>query len=139
MNFNKLTTKAQEALQAMQSVAQARAHQALEPEHLLMALLDQPEGVVGATLQKMNVALPAIRRQVEAALAKKPSVSGGELYMSRELREVLERSEAEAKALQDDYTSTEHMLLALAKIDSEAATLLRQAGATADGLLKALA
>jgi ATP-dependent Clp protease ATP-binding subunit ClpB len=139
MNVNKLTTKAQEALQAMQSIAHERGHQSLEPEHLLLALLDQPEGAVAATLERMNIALPSLRRQVEAALDKKPKVSGGEPYMNRELRDVLEGAEAQAKGLRDEYTSTEHFLLALLKIQSEASRILQQAGNTGDGVLKALA
>src|SRR5438046_1833671 len=99
MNFNKLTTKAQEALQGMQTIAQARGHQALETEHLLLALLDQPDGVVAAALQKMNIPLGSLRNQIEAALDKKARVSGsgGDVYMTRELREVLDRAETEAK------------------------------------------
>ena len=141
MNFNKLTTKAQEALQGMQTIAQARGHQAVETEHLLLALLDQPDGVVAATLQKMNIPLDSLRRQVEAALDKKAKVSGstGEVYMTRELREVLDRAETEAKTLQDEYTSTEHMLLALTHVTgSDAYQILRQAGVTPDAVLKAL-
>src|SRR4051794_5694185 len=106
MNPNKLTTKAQDALQAMQSLAQSRGHQSLEPEHLLLALLDQPEGAVNATLHRMNVDLPALHGSIESALEKKPTVSGGDVYMSRDLREVLDKAETEAKALQDEYTST---------------------------------
>src|SRR5262245_34418444 len=138
MNPNKLTTKAQEALQSMQSLARERGNQSLEPEHLLLALLDQPEGAVAATLQHMNIAIPPLRRQIDSSLDKKPQVSGGEQYMSRELRDVLEGAEAQAKALQDEYTSTEHFLLALIKIQSDAAKLLNQAGVTSEKVLKAL-
>jgi ATP-dependent Clp protease ATP-binding subunit ClpB len=139
MNFSKLTTKAQEALQSMQSLAQAKGHQSLEPEHLLLALLDQPEGVVGSTLQRMNSPLAPLRQRVEAELQKKATVSGGDLYMSRELREILDRAESEAKALQDEYTSTEHMFLALAKASgTPAGRILKEAGITADGILQAL-
>src|ERR1700683_935283 len=113
MNPNKLTTKAQEALQAMQSIAQERGQQALEPEHLLLALLDQKEGVVVSTLQQMNVAPDRVRDEVLKAIDKKPSVTGGQPYMSRELIAILDKAESEAKALQDEFTSTEHLLLAL--------------------------
>lgn len=139
MNLNKLTTKAQEALQAAQSIVQARGQQSLDPEHLLLALLDQPEGVVASTLEKMNIALPALRQQVESAIDKKPRVSGGEAYMGREFRDILEAAEQSAKALRDDFTSTEHLLLALLKVDSDAARLLRASGVQSDAVLKALA
>jgi ATP-dependent Clp protease ATP-binding subunit ClpB len=139
MNINKFTTKAQEAVQAMQRIAQERGHQSLEPEHLLLALLDQPEGAIPATLQQLNVAVPALRQAVESALKNKPTVSGGDIYLSRELREILEGAETVAKGLQDEYTSTEHLLLAITKSNSEAAKLLKQSGATSDGVLNALA
>ena len=70
MNPNKLTTKAQEALQAMQAIASERGHQALEPEHLLLALLDQKDGVVIATLQKMNISLDVLSASRRESIAK---------------------------------------------------------------------
>ena len=102
MNPNKLTTKAQEALQTAQTLAQEHGHQALELEHLLLALLDQREGAVPATLQKMDIQPEAIKKTVETVLAKRPRVSGGDLYMSRDLVKVLDNAEAQAKALADD-------------------------------------
>jgi ATP-dependent Clp protease ATP-binding subunit ClpB len=139
MNVNKLTTKAQEALQAMQQTAQSRGHQSLEPEHLLLALLDQKDGVVGATLEKLNVPLDGLRRDLQKSLEKRPSVSGGDAYMSRDLVRLFDQAEKDARDLQDEYVSTEHFLLALARDNSsEASTLLRQRGATADAILKAL-
>src|SRR6185437_9662923 len=140
MNPNKLTTKAQEALQAMQEKAQEGGQQAIEAEHLLAALLDQKDGVVASTLQQMNVPLELLRADVQKALGKKPSVSGGQPYISRDLVAILDQAETEAKALQDEFTSTEHLLLALVKTGkSEAAELLEKNGVTADGILKALA
>ena len=140
MNPNKLTIKAQEALQAMQEIAQSRGHQAVEPEHLLLALLNQKEGVVPATLERLGVSLDSLRQSVEETLDKKPSVSGGQPYMSRELIEILDKAETAAKRLQDEFTSTEHLLLAMAKDSkSEAGRLLQKRGATSDAILKALA
>jgi ATP-dependent Clp protease ATP-binding subunit ClpB len=140
MNPNKLTIKAQEALQAMQAVAQERGHQALEPEHLLLALLSQKEGVVPATLERVGVSVDRLRSDLEKALEKKPAVSGGQPYMSRDLAELLDKAEVAAHGLQDEFTSTEHFLLALAKDSkSEAAQLLQKNGVTSDGILKALA
>ena len=68
MNPAKLTTKAQQALQAMQQLAREKNHQVLEPSHLLSALLNQPEGIVPSTLQHMNIALPPLKRELEAVL-----------------------------------------------------------------------
>lgn len=140
MNPNKLTTKAQEALQAMQSYAQERGHQALEPEHLLLALIDQKEGTVPALLEHLGVSLNLLRQNIEKQLAKNPSVSGGQPYMSRDLVELLDKGEQAARGLQDEYTSTEHFLLAITKSGKGDATeLLQRAGVTSDAVLKAMA
>ena len=140
MNPNKLTTKAQEAIQSMQAIAQERGQQALEPEHLLLALLDQKDGVVVSTLQQMNVDPDRVRADAQKALDKKPSVTGGQPYMSRELVAILDKAETEAKALQDEFTSTEHLLLALIRTGkTDASEILKKNGVTADGVLKALA
>src|ERR1035437_899992 len=140
MNPHKLTTKAQEALQSAQAMAQERGHQALEPEHLLLALLNQSDGVVLPTLEKMNVPVDRLRQSLEDGLSKRGQVSGGQPYMGQDLVHVLDSAEAQAKALQDDFTSTEHFLLALAKdTKSDAAGILKKSSITSDGILKALA
>src|SRR5690348_5258322 len=133
MNPNKITTKAQEALQATQAIASERGHQALEPEHLLLALLDQREGIVVSTLQKMNVSLDVLRSDIEKILQKRAQVSGAQPYMSRELVQVLDNAETQAQALQDEYTSTEHLLLALLKdAKSDTGKALARAGVTSE-------
>src|SRR5688572_8937375 len=113
MNPNKWTTKAQEAFETARSLAGTLSHQALEPDHLLAAMLDQKDGVVPAILQKLNVPVDSFSRDVRRVLGKKPKVSGGEPYVSRELIELIDAAEALARQLQDDFTSTEHFLLAL--------------------------
>jgi ATP-dependent Clp protease ATP-binding subunit ClpB len=139
MNPQKLTTKAQEALQSIATLARDRGQQALEPEHLLLALLDQPEGIVPSLLAQMNVKLDALRQETEKAVARFPSVSGGEPYMSRDLNALFDQAEAQAKALQDDYVSTEHLLLALAKQETTTAgQLLKKHGVTSNAILQAL-
>ncbi len=140
MNPDRLTTKAQEVLQSLQTIAQERGQQALDPEHLLLALLEQKDGIVDATLRQMNVAPDIVRADLLKALEKKASVSGGQPYMSRELNSILDKAEAQAKGLQDDFTSTEHLLLGILKEpQSEAAEILNKNGVTSDGVLKALA
>ena len=124
----------------MQEISQSRGHQALEPEHLLLALLNQKDGVVPSTLERLGVSLDVMRQATENTLDKKASVTGGQPYMSRELIELLDKAEAAAQGLQDEFTSTEHLLLALAKDSkSEAGKLLQKMGATSDAILKALA
>jgi len=139
MNPQKLTTKAQEALQSLPGVGQERGQQALEPEHLLFVLLTQPDGIVPAILQHMKVNVESLRQRVVKALERFTSVSGGEPYMSRDLIAIFDQAEAQAKAMQDEYVSTEHLLLALAKQDKAAVgQLLKEAGATSAGILQAL-
>ena len=93
MRMDKLTVKAQEALQAAQSLADQRDHQALEPEHLLVALLQQREGVVGPLLAKLGTRPEKIQRELEAELDRVPKVRGGSgQYLGERLRASLERA-----------------------------------------------
>ncbi len=140
MRLDKFTVKAQEALQAAQSLADREGHQALEPEHLLAALVEQPEGVVGPLLAKLGARREAIQQALRAELAKLPTVTGGSgQYLGERTRKALERAQAEAERLKDEYVSTEHLLLALAQErDGAAGRLLAQHGATPDAIYKAL-
>src|SRR3972149_6885768 len=140
MRPDKFTVKAQEALQAAQSLADQQRHQAMEPEHLLAALLEQREGVVGPVLAKLGARPEAIQQRLRAELAKLPVVrGGGGQYLGERLTQALERGEAEAQRLKDDYVSTEHLLLALAQErDGGAARVLAEHGVSAEGIYKAL-
>ncbi len=140
MRLDKFTVKAQEALQAAQSKADQHNHQAIEPEHLLSALLEQREGVVGPVLAKLGARPDAIQRELEAALGKLPGVRGGSgQYLGERTQKTLERAQREAERLKDDYVSTEHLLLAPAQ-DREggAGRTLAGAGVNAEGIYKAL-
>ncbi|MEX2146211.1 MAG: ATP-dependent chaperone ClpB [Candidatus Rokuibacteriota bacterium] len=140
MRLDKFTVKAQEAVQAAQSVAERLGHQALEPEHLLSALLQQKEGVVAPLLGKLGARPEAIAQQLAADLERVPRVSGGGgPYLGERLRKALERAQAEAERLRDDYVSTEHLLIALAQEpDGAAARALKAAGATPEALYRGL-
>ncbi len=139
MDMNKLTLRSQEALATAQRVASEFNHQQIEPAHLLAALLDQPEGVVYPLLQKMGIAPRTLRVQVDEVLDRSPKVYGqAEIYLSKELRSVLEAAFAEADALDDAYVSTEHLLLALLEGREQLARVLSKAGLTRDQLLAAL-
>src|SRR5512138_1733601 len=140
MRMDKFTVKAQEALQAAQSLADQHSHQAIEPEHLLRALLEQREGVVGPVLAKLGARPDAILREVNAMLERMPKVRGASgQYLGERTRQALERAQAEAQRLRDDYVSTEHLLLALAQErDGVAARLLSASGVTAEAIYKAL-
>ena len=140
MRLDKFTVKVQEALQAAQSKADQRNHQAIEPEHLLGALLEQREGVVGPVLAKLGARPEAIQRELDAALGKLPSVKGASgQYLGERTRQALERAQAEAERLKDEYVSTEHLLLALAQErDGAAGRVLTAAGVSAEAIYKAL-
>ncbi|HEV8642103.1 MAG TPA: ATP-dependent chaperone ClpB [Methylomirabilota bacterium] len=138
--FDKLTVKAQEALQAAQSLADQQSHQAIEPEHLLHALIQQREGVVGPLLGKLGTRPDAIQRALEAELARMPKVRAASgQYMSDRLRVALERAQTEAERLKDEYVSTEHLLIGLAQDrDGAAGRVLAANGVTPDGIYRAL-
>src|SRR4051812_29194834 len=142
MRLDKLTIKAQEALQAAQELASSRAHQELTPEHVLAALLDQPEGIAGAILRKLGVDPAQVRQSVAQALDAQPQVNGSaaDIYVGRRLTDLVEQATKQSKELKDEYVSSEHLLLALtAKDVGPASRALREAGITRDALLRALA
>jgi ATP-dependent Clp protease ATP-binding subunit ClpB len=140
MRMDKFTVKAQEALQAAQSLADQHNHQAIEPEHLLRALLEQREGVVGPVLAKLGARPDAILREVNATLERMPKVRGASgQYLGERTRQIIERAQSEAQRLRDDYVSTEHLFLALAQErDGAAARLLSASGVSAEAIYKAL-
>jgi ATP-dependent Clp protease ATP-binding subunit ClpB len=140
MRLDKFTVKAQEAVQAAQSMAERLGHQALEPEHLLAALLEQKDGVVVPLLGKLGARPEAIAQPLSADLGRIPKVSGGSgAYLGERLRKALERAQGEAERLRDDYVSTEHLLIALAQEpDGAAARALKTAGASPEALYRGL-
>src|SRR5438309_2229599 len=140
MRLDKLTVKAQEALQAAQSLAGERGHQAVEPEHLLHALIAQKDGVVAPILGKLGVRAEALTSQLDAAIEKIPQVRGGSgQYIGERLRAALDRAQKQAESMKDEYVSTEHLLVAVAQDrDGAAGRALAHAGVTLDAILKAL-
>ncbi len=140
-DINRFTQKSQEATQASQGIAERNGNSQVEPEHLLLALLEQPEGVVPQVLAKMNVRTGALVQQVRAEIGKLPRVSGasGEPGISPRLRTVLVRAHDELKTFGDEYVSTEHLLLSsLDHAGGAAQRILKDAGITRDSLLSAL-
>jgi len=141
MNLNKFTEKAQEALLAAQQLAEDGNHNQIEPEHLLLALLQQQEGVVPEVLQQVGASPVALRRQVQAELEKLPKVYGGatQVYVSARLKRVLDRAQKEIETFRDEYVSTEHLLLGLIQAAGGATDrILQAAGVTRDATLQAL-
>ncbi|MEJ2706728.1 MAG: ATP-dependent chaperone ClpB [Anaerolineales bacterium] len=138
MNLEKYTQKSQEALLSAQRLAQEYNHQTIEPAHLLLALLRQEEGVVPALVTKVSGSPLALRQEVAHDLEGRPKVYGGatEVGLSRPASEVLAAAERYAKGMQDEYVSTEHLLLGLT--ESSEGKRLSEYGLTKDAILKAL-
>ncbi|MGY1643991.1 ATP-dependent chaperone ClpB [Geodermatophilus sp. SYSU D00703] len=137
---SKLTTRSQEAIAAAQRLAVDRGQAALEPLHLLVALLEQSDGIAGPLLKAVGADAADVRAKAEAAIRRLPSVSGATVPApspSRELLRVLNAAGEQASALGDEYVSTEHLLVGLAEVEGEAAMVLKSAGATRDALLAA--
>jgi ATP-dependent Clp protease ATP-binding subunit ClpB len=135
---DRLTIKSQEGLQAAQDIARERGQQELAPEHLLLALVRQKDGVVPPVLQRAGASADRLERRIEEALDAIPKVSGGELYASPRLNKLLEAAWKEAQALKDEYVSAEHLLLAAAEGDGAAKTILKEAGLTRANILAIL-
>src|SRR4051794_14057436 len=144
MDPNRLTEKTQEALHDAQTKAMRFGHQEVDVEHLLLALLDQSEGLAPRLLSRMEVDPAALREELERHLESRPSVSGpgaaaGQVYVSRRLGQVLDAAEQEAQRLKDEYVSVEHVLLAIIESgDTAAARILGEHGITRDRFLQVL-
>jgi ATP-dependent Clp protease ATP-binding subunit ClpB len=141
MNINKYTEKAQEAIAGAQQLAERSSHAQIEPEHLLVALIEQREGVVPELLRKMNADPAAIGRAARELLARIPQAYGGsQPGLSPRLKLVADLAEAEAERLKDEYVSTEHLLVAIASESgrSPSAKLLTDRGINADKIFAAL-
>jgi ATP-dependent Clp protease ATP-binding subunit ClpB len=141
MNLNKYTEKAQEAVLGAQQLAEQMSHAQIEPEHLLVALAEQREGVVPEVLRKMSADPAQIARDARDLLAKIPQAYGGsQPGLSPRLKLVADLAQAEADRLKDEYVSTEHLLVAIASETgrSPAAKLLTGRGLTRDAIFSAL-
>ena len=140
MRYDKLTSKAQEALQTADSIAHRHDHSAIEVEHLLAALLEQADGVIPPLMERLGADGADLRAGVDRLLAERPRVYGdaGTAQVGRELAVALRRAEREAEQLHDEYISTEHLFLALLATDGPVAGLLRHARVSRDAVLAAL-
>ena len=141
MRLDKFTQRGQEAIIAAQELAQTYNHSQIEPEHLLLALLQQADGVVPEIIQQVGANPVAVQGQIEADLARRPKAYGSNVQpgMSGQLSRVIQDAQSEAAAIRDDYVSTEHLLLALlGENGAGAAKLLARLGVTRDRVLAAL-
>jgi ATP-dependent Clp protease ATP-binding subunit ClpB len=140
MNMEKFTLKAQEAVQAAQTLAQQRDHGQIENAHLLLALLEQKDGVVPAVIEKIGADVSSLEKGLAGILETLPRVTGegAATYLSPQASKTLAKAENEARSLKDDYLSAEHILLALAKGEGRTAALLKNAAVTERAVLDAL-
>ncbi len=138
MRFDKLTVKAQEAVQRAQELAQERNHVEVQPLHLLTAMLEEEEGVVSPLLNKIGANASRIKQIVEGELRRLASATGTQLSLSRDLQDVFNQAQKEADRLKDEYVSTEHLLLALTTVKSQAKEVLSINAVSHDAILNAL-
>ena len=141
LRFDKMTVKAQEAVQSAQEIAASHENQQIEPVHLLAALAAQTDGVVPPLLARLGIHSEALSQEIEREIAKLPKVQGfSQQHMGRPLNDVLERAFKEADNFKDEYVSTEHLFLAVAGQDRDpAGQLLKRQGASHEAILQALA
>ena len=142
MRFDKFTFKAQESIQQAQKLAEEHQHQTIDVEHLLLALVEQAEGVVQPVLRKMGTNPAQVAQRLKEELGRLPQVSGvpqGQAHITSRLEKILNAALSEAERLKDEYVSTEHLLLAIAEERGGAVgRLLRELGVTKDGIYAAL-
>jgi len=140
MDVNRFTEKAREAISAAQKLAEAQNNSQLQPEHLLVALLQQQDGVVPQIVQKLGVVPATLIQQLRAQIDRLPKVYGARFEVSQATSKLLHTAEAEAERLKDEYVSTEHMLIAAVddQQTGDATRVLRQAGITPERIYQAL-
>src|SRR5204862_2153262 len=140
MQLDKLTEKSREALQAANTLAENWTNPEIEPEHLAVALLEQADGTAGPLLQAVGADPFRVKQDFSREMARFPRVQGdsNQVGLSRRTQKILREAQKEADQLHDEYLSTEHFLLAMAKNGDPTGTVLKGAGASYDKLLAAL-
>jgi len=138
MNFERFTIKSQEALQKSAEVATAQQQQAIEPGHLLKAILQTDENVVDYLIKKLSVNRSALESNLETIIRSYPTVAGAQPYLSNATNGILQQAEKELKEFKDEYISIEHLLLALLGGKDKVATLLKDSGFSKALLVKAI-
>ncbi len=138
MNFEKFTIKSQEALQKAAELALSAQQQAIEPAHLLKALFETDENVIGYLTAKLNVNRPAMESRLDELMLSYPKVSGTQPYLSTATNGILQGAEKELREFKDEFISVEHLLLAILGSKDKAAAILKDAGVTRAALIKAI-
>src|SRR6476469_2519715 len=139
MRLDKFTLRAQEAIQSAIELAERNTNQQVEPEHLLVAMFEQPEGVVRPIIGKLGANVAVLLNDTQAAVARFPRVQGGQQYFSPRTNQIFTASQKQADKMQDEFISTEHLLLAIVEEkDGDSGKILRQHGVTRDDLFKVI-
>ena len=142
MKYDKFTIKVQEALMSAKSLAQTNDHQQIHPVHILLALLDQKDGIATPLFQKLGVNIPQLLNDLKSQLERLPKVTGagaGEVVLSKEASSLFDAAWKEAESLKDQFLSTEHLILAMVKEDSSNInSIFKRYGITRDRLMQAL-
>ncbi len=139
MNTQKLTQKSLEALQSAQSLCAQKGNQSIEQEHLLLALLNQAEGLLYGLLKSIGIDTHGFKAELQSAIDRFPRVSGGNIYLSTDCNNALTEAEAQAAMMKDEYVSVEHLLLGiLGTASSGVARLFKHYGITRENVLAVL-
>jgi ATP-dependent Clp protease ATP-binding subunit ClpB len=140
MDYEKLTIKAQEALNEASGIAQKNDHAQVEPEHILLALLRQEDGIVAPIIERIGADPVKLEGSVESLVSLQPKIYGeaAQLYFSNGASKILAKAEIEAASLKDEFVSTEHILIALAAWEGKSSEVLKKAGVTKNAILGAL-
>ena len=139
MNYEQFTLKTQDALQSASSIAQKNDHSEIGLEHILLALLQQQDGIVPPIFERIGVSVPQSLQELNLLLNKYPVVTGNnQISFSAQTQKVLSKAEVEMEKLRDQYLSTEHLLLAMSKSETSVGELLRKLGISHSVILEAL-
>ncbi len=138
MNFDKFTIKSQEELQKSAEIALSNQHQAIEPAHLLKAILETDENVTSYILKKLNITQAILDTKLQEVLGSFPKVTGQQPHLSSTTNQVLQNAEKELRELKDEYISVEHLLLALLNTKDKVSAIMKDVGFEKSALLKAI-
>ena len=134
MNFEQFTLKAQQSVQRAQQIAMSMGHGSIDGLHLLKGILEEDDRILPFILKKFNATLEAVNNSVQLELQKLPKVSGGEINLSRNATDMLQRASAEARSMKDDFVTVEHLLLGMMDTKDASAQLLKDRGVNSKDL-----
>src|SRR5690606_29849099 len=138
MNFEKFTIKSQEALQKSAEIAMSRQQQAIEPGHVLKAILETDENVTQYLFKKLNIAEHILTTKLDEVLNSYPHVSGQQPYLSSATNTLLQQAEKELREFKDDYIAVEHLLLSFLSSKDKVGAIMKDVGFERAGLIKAI-